>query len=58
LKCSPEELSKYLELAEEAQGQLKEVTEHTGPIAYRITDEPLAFAEEVQERLQKIIDSR
>jgi len=58
LKCSPEELSKYLDTARKVQGQLKEVTEHSSPLAYRITDEPLAFAAEIQERLQKIIDRK
>lgn len=56
LKCSPAELSKYLDIAQEVQKQLEEVTEHTNPLAYRIADEPVAFAAEIQERLQKIID--
>lgn len=54
LKCSPEELSKYLDAAGEVKKMLKEVVERTSPIAYRVTDEPVAFAAEIQERLQKI----
>jgi len=58
LKCSPGELSKYLDAAGKVQGLLKEVTEHTSPIAYRITDEPLAFAADVQARLLKILERK
>jgi len=58
LKCSPEELSKYLDTAGEVQGQLKEVMEHTSPIAYRIKGGHLTSAAEIQERLQKILDRK
>lgn len=58
LKCSQEELSKYLNLAEEVNKQLEEVIETTSSIAYRITDDPVAFAAGIQERLQKIIDRK
>ena len=36
-------------------GQLEEVTEQTNPFAYRISDQAIAFAAEMQERMQTLL---
>lgn len=53
--CSPEELSRYSEMAQIIIDQLKEVKERTHPLAYRIADKPqLDFSDEILQRLENL----
>jgi len=55
LNSSSAEISTYLHYARNILGQLEEVTEQTNPFAYRISDQAIAFAAEMQERMQTLL---